>query len=217
MTGGRATEARDDRKTTPAPARSRAFRMTAEEAEEASEVVTVCVLEKKLGAISSSLRYHKGERDPVLALRWVEEIEMVFETCKCAAEDKIYTDHKSLQYLLNQKELNMRQRRWIELLSDYDCEILYHSGKGNVVADALSRKGGKVKPGIVDSRMGIVAYRISIVPDLKSEIRKCQEKALKEENRKSERLVGLVDTLVSDAEGLKCFGNRIWVPKLGDL
>ncbi|KAJ9561478.1 hypothetical protein OSB04_006638 [Centaurea solstitialis] len=69
---------------------------------------------------------------------------------------EIYTDHKSLQYLLNQKELNMRQRRWIELPSDYDCEILYHPGKGNVVADALSRKGGKVKPGIVDSRMGIV-------------------------------------------------------------
>ncbi|KAJ9548914.1 hypothetical protein OSB04_021457 [Centaurea solstitialis] len=111
----------------------------------------------------------------------------------------------------------MRQRRWIELLSDYDCEILYHPGKGNVVADALSRKGCKVKPGIVDSRMGIVAYRISIVPDLKSEIRECQEKALKEGNLKSERLVGFVDTLVSDAEGLKCFGNRIWVPKLGDL
>ncbi|KAJ9567723.1 LOW QUALITY PROTEIN: hypothetical protein OSB04_003689 [Centaurea solstitialis] len=71
---------------------------------------------------------------------------------------QIYTDHKSLQYLLNQKELNMRQRRWIELFSDYDCEILYHPGKGNVVVDALSRKGGKVKPGIVDSRMGIVAY-----------------------------------------------------------
>ncbi|KAJ9551909.1 hypothetical protein OSB04_015954 [Centaurea solstitialis] len=130
---------------------------------------------------------------------------------------QIYTDHKSLQYLLNQKELNMRQRRWIELLRDYDCEILYHPGKGNVVADALSRKGGKVKPGIVDSRMGIVAYRINIVPDLKSEIRECQEKALKEENLKSERLVGIVDTLVSNAEGLKCFGNRIWIPKLGDL
>ncbi|KAJ9541866.1 hypothetical protein OSB04_028372 [Centaurea solstitialis] len=130
---------------------------------------------------------------------------------------QIYTDHKSLQYLLNQKELNMRQRRWIELLSDYDCEILYHPGKGNVVADALSRKGGKVKPGIVDSRMGIVAYQISIVPDLKSEIKEWQEKASKEENLKSERMVGFLDTLVTDTEGLKCFGNRIWVPKLGDL
>ncbi|KAJ9556477.1 hypothetical protein OSB04_011091 [Centaurea solstitialis] len=130
---------------------------------------------------------------------------------------QIYTDHKSLQYLLSQKELNMRQRRWIELLSDYDCEILYHPGKGNVVADALSRKGGKVKPGIVDSRIGIVAYRISIVPDLKSEIKEWQEKASEEENLKSERMVGFLDTLVTNTEGLKCLGNRIWVPKLGDL
>ncbi|GJX52518.1 putative reverse transcriptase domain-containing protein [Tanacetum coccineum] len=52
----------------------------------------------------------------------------------------VYTDHKSLQYILDQKELNMRQRRWIELLSDYDCEIRYHPDKANVVADALSRK-----------------------------------------------------------------------------
>ncbi|KAJ9544312.1 hypothetical protein OSB04_024019 [Centaurea solstitialis] len=73
-------------------------------------------------------------------------------------------------------------RRWIELHSDYDCEILYHSGKGNVVADALSRIGGKVNLDIVDSRIGIVAYRISIVPDLRSEIRKWQEEAIKEEN-----------------------------------
>ncbi|GKB30231.1 putative reverse transcriptase domain-containing protein, partial [Tanacetum coccineum] len=52
----------------------------------------------------------------------------------------VFTDHKSLQHILNQKELNMRQRRWLELLSDYDCEIRYHMGKANVVADALSRK-----------------------------------------------------------------------------
>ncbi|GJX19996.1 putative reverse transcriptase domain-containing protein [Tanacetum coccineum] len=52
----------------------------------------------------------------------------------------VFTDHKSLQYILNQKELNLRQRGWIELLSDYDCEIWYHPGKANVVADALSRK-----------------------------------------------------------------------------
>nr|GEY98662.1 hypothetical protein [Tanacetum cinerariifolium] len=57
----------------------------------------------------------------------------------------IYTDHKCLQHIFSQKELNMRHRRWIELFSDYDCEIFYHPGKANVVADALSRKE-RVKP-----------------------------------------------------------------------
>ncbi|GJZ36649.1 putative reverse transcriptase domain-containing protein [Tanacetum coccineum] len=52
----------------------------------------------------------------------------------------IYTDHKSLQHIFDQKELNMRQMRWIKLFSDYECEICYHSGKANVVAYALSRK-----------------------------------------------------------------------------
>ncbi|GJS09430.1 putative reverse transcriptase domain-containing protein [Tanacetum coccineum] len=52
----------------------------------------------------------------------------------------VFTNHKSLQHILDQKELNMRQRRWLELLSDYNCGICYHSGKANVVADAMSRK-----------------------------------------------------------------------------
>ena len=52
----------------------------------------------------------------------------------------IYTDHKSLKYLPSQRKLNLRQRRWMELIKDYDCMIDYHLGKANVVGDALSRK-----------------------------------------------------------------------------
>ena len=53
---------------------------------------------------------------------------------------QVFSDHKSLKYLFDQKELNMRQRHWMEYLKDYDFELLYHPGKANVVADALSRK-----------------------------------------------------------------------------
>ena len=52
----------------------------------------------------------------------------------------IYTDHKSLKYIFTQSDLNMCQRRWLELIKDYDLEVHYHPGKANVVADALNRK-----------------------------------------------------------------------------
>ncbi|GKF35189.1 putative reverse transcriptase domain-containing protein, partial [Tanacetum coccineum] len=59
----------------------------------------------------------------------------------------VFTDHKILQHILNQKELHMRQRRWLELLSDYDCDIRYHSpGKANVVADAALSRKEQIKP-----------------------------------------------------------------------
>ena len=60
------------------------------------------------------------------------------------AQFQVFNDHKSLKYFVDQKELNMRQRRWMEYLQDYDFELLYHPGKANVVADALSRKKAHV-------------------------------------------------------------------------
>jgi hypothetical protein len=56
------------------------------------------------------------------------------------SQTQIFTDHKSLKYVMSQKKLNMQQRRWIELIKDYDCTIEYHPGKANVVADVFSRK-----------------------------------------------------------------------------
>ncbi|GJY71359.1 putative reverse transcriptase domain-containing protein [Tanacetum coccineum] len=114
----------------------------------------------------------------------------------------VFTDHKSLQHILNQKELNMRQRCWLELLSDYDCEIRYHSGKANVVADALSRKE-RSKP-------------------LRTEARK-------PENIKNEDVGGMLlenskdpkkfrtEKLEPHADGTLCFNGRSWLPCCGDL
>ncbi|KAJ9563654.1 hypothetical protein OSB04_008814 [Centaurea solstitialis] len=73
----------------------------------------------------------------------------------------IYTDHKSLRYFMDQQNLNMRQRRWLEVVKDYDCEILYHPGKANVVADALSRKGSMLLTRQYDKHITKVVLTIS--------------------------------------------------------
>ncbi|KAI3707163.1 hypothetical protein L6452_25432 [Arctium lappa] len=123
---------------------------------------------------------------------------------------QIYTDHKSLKYLFDQKELNMRQQRWMELLKDYDCEILYHPGKANVVADALSRKERS-------NRVRIKAMRIEVTPSWTDELKKVQEEALTEKNLKAERMVGVVSLLEDNNQGLKCYKGRIWIPRLGNF
>nr|GFA92404.1 putative reverse transcriptase domain-containing protein [Tanacetum cinerariifolium] len=87
----------------------------------------------------------------------------------------IYTDHKSLQYFLEKKDHNMRQRRWLDLLKDYDCEIRYHPGKANVVADALSRKER-------EKVTRIHSLRMIVTSDLFDQIKVAQLEALKEEN-----------------------------------
>ena len=68
----------------------------------------------------------------------------------------IFTDHKSLKYIPTQKELNLRQRRWIELLKDYNCTIDYHLEKSNMVADALSRKAVKRVAGMIEHHLNLL-------------------------------------------------------------
>ncbi|GJZ37009.1 putative reverse transcriptase domain-containing protein, partial [Tanacetum coccineum] len=134
----------------------------------------------------------------------------------------VFTDYKSLQHILDQKELNMRQRRWLELLSDYDCEIRYHPGKANVVADALSRKE-RVKP------LRVRALVMTIGLDLPKQILEAQIEARKPENLKSEDIRGMLienskdpekpwkEKLEPRANGTLCLNNRSWLPCYGDL
>ncbi|GJX54992.1 putative reverse transcriptase domain-containing protein, partial [Tanacetum coccineum] len=134
----------------------------------------------------------------------------------------VFTDHKSLQHILNQKELNIRQRHWLELLSDYDCEICYHLGKANVVTDALSRKER-------EPPLRVRALVMTIGLNLPKQILDAQTEARKPENIKNEDIGGMLlensmdlekfrkEKLEPRADGTLCFNSRSWLPCYGDL
>nr|GEY94841.1 putative reverse transcriptase domain, ribonuclease H-like domain, aspartic peptidase domain protein [Tanacetum cinerariifolium] len=108
------------------------------------------------------------------------------------------------------KELNTRQRRWIELLSNYDCEIRYHPGKANVVADALSRK--EREP------FRVRALVMTAHPSLPEQICKAQSEAMKNKNVNAENLGRLIKQIFEIcSDGTKYFDKRVWLPRYGGL
>ncbi|GKC97965.1 putative reverse transcriptase domain-containing protein, partial [Tanacetum coccineum] len=112
---------------------------------------------------------------------------------------------------LGAKELNLRQRRWIELLSDFDCEIRYHPGKANVVADALSQTER-------DKPLRVRALMMTVHNDLPKQIHEAQEDAMKRKNVKAENLGRLITPIFEFRhDGTRCFGNRVWFPRYGRL
>ena len=139
---------------------------------------------------------------------------------------EIYTDHKSLKYFFTQKDLNMRQRRWLELVKDYDCEILYHPGKANVVADALSRRGpGQVnslieisKPLAVEmDRAGIEFLvgqlaNITLESTLLERIREAQKTDPELEELRAKVSAGKANDFEISESGMLRFSGRICVP-----
>nr|GEX98871.1 retrotransposon protein, putative, Ty3-gypsy subclass [Tanacetum cinerariifolium] len=122
----------------------------------------------------------------------------------------IYTDHKSFQHIFDHKELNMRQRRWIELFSDYECEILYHPGKANVVAHTLSRKE-RVKP------KRVRAMAMTIQSKVRGMILAAQSEAFNQENVLAKRLHGLDQQMKRKEDESLYFMDRIWVPLVGGV
>ena len=129
---------------------------------------------------------------------------------------RIFTDHKSLKYLLTQKDLNLRQRRWLELLKDYDCIIDYHPGKANVVADALSRKMiSAMTLKDYDWRLapdGALLARLNVIPDLRQIIVNDQKNDAKLQELAQLASIGdKTDFAIDESEGL-LYKNRLSVP-----
>ncbi|KAK1595958.1 hypothetical protein QYE76_059205 [Lolium multiflorum] len=145
---------------------------------------------------------------------------------------EIYSDHKSLKYIFTQKELNMRQRRWLELIKDYDMEIHYHPGKANVVADALSRQPCQLNSMIAAEQPSLheefEQFRLELVsegylasielqPTLIGQIKEAQKGNASIAGIKSQMAAGKAPGFTEDEEGVLWYDGRLCVPSDSEL
>ena len=149
----------------------------------------------------------------------------------------MYTDHKSLKYLFSQKDLNLRQQRWMEFLASYDFEIAYTPGKGNVVADALSRRRLTLSPFFVEMKSLEFLATFDFTPAVESmtgslaslELRPTLLDQVGASQREDPQIVEIMDKLIRgetsshlarytiDDKGWLRRDGRLCVPRVGDL
>jgi hypothetical protein len=145
---------------------------------------------------------------------------------------EIYSDHKSLKYLFTQPDLNLRQRRWLELIKDYDVGLIYTPGKANVVADALSRKTYCNNLMVKEQQphlhrelqwlnLELVEHgylaTLEVKPTLEDQIKAAQKENVKIIKIKENIKRGSAPCFSEDKEGVVWFGKRLVVPKQQDL
>ncbi|KAK1665148.1 hypothetical protein QYE76_053307 [Lolium multiflorum] len=200
----------------------RLYHMNAEEAQEAPDVV----LGKVISYLSRQLKQHE-QNYPThdLELAAVVLALKVWPHYLMGNRCEIYSDHKS-KYIFTQKELNMRQRRWLELIKDYDMEIHYHPGKANVVADALSRQPCQLNSMIAAEQPSLheefEQFRLELVsegylasielqPTLISQIKEAQKGNASIDGIKSQIAAGKAP-IREDEEGVLWYNGRLCVP-----
>ncbi|GKC77085.1 putative reverse transcriptase domain-containing protein [Tanacetum coccineum] len=154
--------------------------------------------------IDDILIYSKNKKE------YEEHLKLILELFK---KEELYAKFSKCEFwiskhILDQKELNMRQRRWLELLSDYNCEIRYHPGKANIIADALSRKER-------DQPLRVRALVMTIGLDLPKQILNAQTEARKPENIKNEDLHFVEELIeIMDREVKRLRQSRVPIVKV---
>nr|GEV55022.1 putative reverse transcriptase domain-containing protein [Tanacetum cinerariifolium] len=174
----------------------------------------MCIDYRELNKLTVKNRYPLSRIDDLfdqLQVLMQREKVIAYASRQLKKHEENYTTYDlELGAIVFAKELNMRQRRWIELLSDYDCEIRYHPGKGNVVADALSQKDREP--------LRVRSLVMTVHTNLPEKILEAQTEAMKEENVKAENLGRLLKPIFkSRSNGIRCFKGRIWLPLLGGI